>query len=127
MGSTGTTAGVTGLGQVAITAADLERSIAFYRDVLGLTLLFTVPDQHMAFLDGGGVRVYLQAHESEHESRPILYWRVEDLDAAHEAVVAAGAAVESPPHLVHRGETGELWMAFVTDPDGNPVGLMHER
>jgi catechol 2,3-dioxygenase-like lactoylglutathione lyase family enzyme len=121
------TAGITGLGQVAVTVTDLDRSVAFYRDVLGLALLFTVPGQRMAFLDGLGVRLYLDEAEGPHTSRPILYWRVDDLDAAHRAVAAAGAPVESPPHLVHRSDTGELWMAFVADPDGNLVGLMHER
>jgi catechol 2,3-dioxygenase-like lactoylglutathione lyase family enzyme len=122
-----TTARTAGLGQVALTVSDLDRSIAFYRDVLGLTLLFTVPDQQMAFLDGGNVRLYLSV-EGTHVSRPILYWRVDDLDAAHAAVAAAGVTVESPPHLVHRDEQGgELWMAFIVDPDGTMVGLMHER
>jgi catechol 2,3-dioxygenase-like lactoylglutathione lyase family enzyme len=119
--------GITGLGQVAITVTDIERSVAFYRDVLGLTLLFTVPDQRMAFLDGGGVRLYLAEAEGPHASHPVLYWRVDDLEAAHAAVAATGTPVESAPHLVHRGETGELWLAFVTDPDGHLVGLMHER
>jgi catechol 2,3-dioxygenase-like lactoylglutathione lyase family enzyme len=123
-----TSAAVTGIGQVAITVTDLDASVAFYRDVLGLAFLFAVPDQHMAFLDGGGVRLYLSAEaEAEVVSRPLLYWRVDDLDAAHAAVVAAGAEVRSDPHLVHRDAVHELWMSFVADPDGTLVGLMQER
>ena len=33
----------------------------------------------------------------------------------------------SPPHRAHRDEAGELWMAFVSDPNGNPVGLCEQR
>ena len=38
-----------------------------------------------------------------------------------------GAASLARPHVVHRDGDTELWMAFVSDPDGNPVGMMAER
>jgi catechol 2,3-dioxygenase-like lactoylglutathione lyase family enzyme len=44
------------LGQVHISVSDVERSVAWYRDVLGLTHLFTVPGQPMAFFASGDVR-----------------------------------------------------------------------
>jgi predicted enzyme related to lactoylglutathione lyase len=119
------------LGQVHITVTDVERSVAFYRDVVGLPFLFDVPAQKMAFLDlGGGVRLYLAQAESEDEpfrSRPLLYYTVPDLDAAWASVTGAGAPPISPPHLVHRAGATELWIAFVQDPDGVVVGLMTER
>jgi hypothetical protein len=31
------------------------------------------------------------------------------------------------PHVVHRDGGTELWMAFLTDPDGHHLGLMQER
>jgi len=37
-----------------LTVSDLERSIAFYRDVLGLELAHRVPERHCAFLWMGG-------------------------------------------------------------------------
>jgi predicted enzyme related to lactoylglutathione lyase len=116
------------VGQIHITVSDLERSVAFYRDVLGLEHLFTVPGQAMAFLDGGGVRLYLGAAEDESfRSRPLIYYRVDDLDGSWERVTGLGAEPVSPPHLVHRDGPTELWMAFVRDPDGIAVGLMTER
>lgn len=119
------------LGQVHITVSDVDRSVAFYRDVIGLPFLFDVPAQTMAFLDlGGGVRLYLAEPESPDErfrSRPLLYYTVPDLDAAWDSAVQAGAPAVSGPHVVHRAGGTELWMAFVQDPDGVVVGLMAER
>jgi predicted enzyme related to lactoylglutathione lyase len=116
------------VGQIHVTVTDVERSVAFYRDVLGLEHLFTVPGQPMAFLDGGGVRLYLGVTEDEgFRSRPLVYYRVDDLEEAWRGVTARGAEELSPPKLVHRDGGSELWMAFVRDPDGLPVGLMSER
>jgi predicted enzyme related to lactoylglutathione lyase len=119
------------LGQVHITVEDVERSVAFYREVVGLPFLFAVPAQKMAFLDlGGGIRLYLAEAESEDErfrSRPLLYYTVPDLDAAWTAATGAGAPAVSPPHVVHRAEGTELRVAFVQDPDGVVVGLMAQR
>jgi catechol 2,3-dioxygenase-like lactoylglutathione lyase family enzyme len=116
------------VGQIHITVTDLDRSVAFYRDVLGLEHLFTVPGRPMAFLDGGGVRLYLGTTEDESfRSRPLVYYRVDDLEKSWEGVTGRGAEPVSPPQLVHRDGSTELWMAFVRDPDGIPVGLMAER
>ncbi len=55
----------------------------------------------------------------------ILYFRVPDIHAAHEALSARGAAFVSAPHMIHRHEDGtEEWMAFFNDPDGRPLALM---
>jgi catechol 2,3-dioxygenase-like lactoylglutathione lyase family enzyme len=118
---------ITGIGQIHITVTDLDASVAFYRDVLGLTLLFVVPGQQMAFLDAGGVRLYLgHAESDQYRSRPLIYFRVDDLAATHAVVTARGASSLSEPHRVHRDERHELWMAAVSDPDGIPVVFMQE-
>ena len=115
------------LGQVHVSVTDLDRSVAFYRDVLGVPLQFVVPGQPMAFFASGDVRLYLGVPESpEFHSRCVLYFWVADLDAEVERL--RGLAVAPlEPHLVHRDGTNELWMAFLTDPDGHQIGLMQER
>ena len=119
---------IQGIGQLHISVSDLDESVRFYRDVLGLTHLFTVPGQPMAFFDAGGVRLYLGVPEDERfRSHPVVYYRVGDVDAALADVTRRGAAKISGAHLVNRDGDTELWMAFVADPDGTPVGLMEER
>src|SRR5256884_9790124 len=49
--------GIDGIGQISIIAHDLPRATTFYRDVLGLPLLFTAGN--MAFFGCGGVRLML--------------------------------------------------------------------
>ena len=116
------------VGQIHISVTNLERSVAFYRDVLGLEHLFTVPAQPMAFFKAGDVRLYLGVPEDERfRSRPVVYYRVEGLDATYAAVVERGAASLERPQKVHDDGSTSLHMAFVEDPDGNPVGLMEER
>ncbi len=117
------------VGQIHVSVADIDASVAFYRDVLGLPFLFDVPAQKMAFFDlGQGVRLYLAVPiEEGFRSRPLIYYRVEDLDSAYETVTGRGAQPMSPPHRVHSDGTTELWLAFVADPDGTPVGLMMEK
>jgi len=122
------TSGIQGIGQLHVSVSDLDESVRFYRDVLGLTHLFTVPGQPMAFFDAGGVRLYLGVPEDEQfRSRPVVYYRVTDVDAALAQVTGRGARRISGAHLVDRDGDTELWMAFVADPDGTPVGLMEER
>jgi predicted enzyme related to lactoylglutathione lyase len=116
------------IGQLHISVSDLDASVVFYRDVLGLPHLFTVPGQPMAFFDAGGVRLYLGKPESEaFRSRPVVYYRVVGVEATYQAVLDRGAPSLSAPQVVHRDGDQELWMAFVSDPDGTPIGLMEER
>ena len=119
---------ITGLGQVAVTVHDLDRAVAFYRDALGLGLLFTVPPK-LAFFACGGVRLMLSLPETPEFDHPssILYFTVADITAAAAALAARGVPMEAPPALVAKMPDHELWMAFMHDPDGNLLALMEEK
>jgi len=118
--------GITGIGQIAINARDLPRAMAFYRDILGLPLLFEAPQ--MAFFDCGGIRLMLGFASEPRFDHPgsILYYRVADIAAAHRALVARGVTFEQPPHRVARLASHDLWLAFFDDPEGNTLALMSE-
>ena len=119
---------VQSIGQIHVTVDDLPRAVAFYRDVLGLPLLFEVPAQSMAFFDCGGVRLYLGKAESpDFDSRPLLCLRVADIETAHGKLVERSVETLSPPHAVHRTETTELWLSFFKDSEGTALALMEER
>ena len=114
------------IGQIALNVKDLERAVDFYRDRLGMRFLFQVP--RMAFFECGGVRLLLGLPERPEFDHPasILYYRVEDIQAAHAALAAAGVAFEAPPHFVARLADHDLWIGFFRDSEGNPLALMSE-
>jgi predicted enzyme related to lactoylglutathione lyase len=118
---------ITGVSQIHVSVQDIDAAVAFYHEVLGLPLMFAVPEQQMAFLDAGDLRIYLgRAESEEYRSRPLIYFRVDDLHVYYQAVTARGATALAAPHVVHRDEVVELWVAFVADPEGTPIGLMQE-
>jgi catechol 2,3-dioxygenase-like lactoylglutathione lyase family enzyme len=122
------TFGLDAIGQIHISVKDVPAAVTFYRDVLGMKFLFEVPGQPMAFFDCGGVRLYLGRPEREEfRSNPILYYRVPDIEQAHEVLSERGVQFEGPPHIVHRADTHELWMAAFRDPEGNYLTLMTEK
>ena len=120
--------GLNQIGQIAIPVADLERAVTFYRDVLGMQFLFQAPPG-LAFFDCGGVRLMLDvpAKGQPNQYSSIIYYKVEDLPSAVEALKARGVSFEQEPELVAKMPDHELWMAFLKDPDGNLLALMWEK
>lgn len=113
------------LGQVAISVADLPRAVAFYRDVLGLPLLFEYPN--LAFFDQGGVRLMLSGPgDAGPQPESVLYYKVDDLPATWKTLLEKNAKPEEEPHLIARMPGHDLYMASVRDADGRLVGLMSE-
>lgn len=119
--------GISQIGQIAVIIHDLDRAVAFYRDVLGLRLLFQVPPK-MAFFDCGGVRLMLSLPEEADFDHPgsILYYKVSDIQGAWAALRAGGADLREEPHLLVKMPDHDLWMAFFRDTEGNTLALMSE-
>ena len=118
----------TGLLQIALTTRNVARLAAFYRDVVGLKPLFDAGPS-LSFLDAGGVRLMISAPSQPELDHPasILYYRVQDIDAAHAAMKSRGAREERAPGLTARMPDHELWTSFLRDPDGNLFSLMCEK
>lgn len=114
------------VGQIAITTKDVPAAVAFYRDRLGLEYLFEAGP--LAFLRCGDVRLMLTVPESAEFDHPssIVYFRVDDLDAAYAELSARGVPFDDEPHLIAELDDHDLWMAFFRDPDRNLHGLMCE-
>jgi len=120
------TLGITGLGQIAINAHDIERATAFYRDKLGLRLLFTAGK--LAFFDCGGIRLMLDVPEKPEFDHPssTLYFRVPDIHAAYRHMVDNAVVFEDQPHVIAKMPDHDLWMTFFRDSEHNLLALMSE-
>lgn len=113
------------IGQIALTTRDLAPAVEFYRDKLGVRFLFQAPN--MAFFDCGGVRLMLGPPEGTKDSfNSILYFKVDDIQAAAETLKARGVVFEREPQLVAKMPDHDLWLAFFRDPEGNVLALMCE-
>jgi methylmalonyl-CoA/ethylmalonyl-CoA epimerase len=120
-----TSFGLGRIGQIAVTVGDLERAVAFYRDTLGMRLLFQVPN--MAFFDCGGVRLMLGPPEKPGQIfSSVIYYKVDEIQQACDILSSRGAQFEAKPHLIAKMPDHDLWMAFLRDPDRNLLGLMCE-
>jgi len=114
------------IGQIAINVQNPQRATAFYRDTLGMTLLFSAGE--LSFFDCGGIRLMLTVPEAafRHPSS-ILYFKVDDLQGGYEGLRARGVRFEDQPHLIARMETHDLWMVFFRDSEDNLLALMSEQ
>ena len=112
--------------QVSIRISDIDRAVRFYRDTLGLKLLFQAPPQ-LAFFDCGGVRLMLSPPEPEFDHQgSVLYFAVDDIKAAHTALAAAGVKFRTPPHMIAKLPDREVWLTDFEDSEGNVLALMSE-
>jgi methylmalonyl-CoA/ethylmalonyl-CoA epimerase len=119
------TFGLSTIGQIAITVTDVPRAIAFYKDTLGIKLLFQMPT--MGFFDCGGVRLMISAGEKPGESyASVIYFKVPNIQEAWSELITRGITVEREPHMIAKMPDHELWMAFFRDPDRNLLALMSE-
>ena len=116
--------------QIAQHADDLDRAVVFYRDTLGLALIARFDPPGLAFFDLGNTRLLLEKGATS----VVLYFEVDDIEASHRSLAAAGVDFVAEPHRIHRDDDGlfgpaggEEWMAFFRDSEQNLVALVERR
>ncbi|GAC1625144.1 MAG: hypothetical protein NVS9B10_11810 [Nevskia sp.] len=116
------------IGQIAVTVRDLPRAEAFYRDVLGVQHLFSAGPR-LSFFDCGGVRLMLGLAEPGQPptASSILYFVVDDIEAAFARLQAQSVTIVEAPHRVAKMPDHDLWLGFFEDGEGNTMSLMMER
>lgn len=120
--------------------SDLDRSLAFYVDLLGFCILYDRPEDRFAYLDRNGAELMLEEYApgarmlarasfEQPYGRGINFQiRVEDTDALHAAVVAAGLPIFLPlEERWYRRAEHEIGTRqfIVEDPDGYLIRLQH--
>jgi catechol 2,3-dioxygenase-like lactoylglutathione lyase family enzyme len=145
---------ISGLNHTSFTVSSLERSIAFYRDVLGLELEATWERNapwiaEMTGLAGARLRLAaLRVPQTEHVLELIEYERprgehvrratndvgcahlglvVDDIDAEYERLRAAGVEFLSAPVTVTEPPGVGARAVYFRDPDGIPLELQERE
>ncbi len=123
---------ISGLFEAHLTVSDLERSVTFYRDVLGLELAHTVPSRHVAFFwigtPGGAMLGLWSIHSAPMSMRLHIAFRVTlpQVEASIDRLRAAGI---TPLSGFGREAISEpivlTWMpaasVYFDDPDGHSL------
>ena len=114
------------IGQIAINIKDSARATEFYRDKLGMKLLFSAGT--MSFFDCDGVRIMLTPPSDAEFDHPssLIYFKVADIQTQYAAMSAAGVKFRDKPHIVAPMPTYDLWMTHFYDSEGNSLALMCE-
>lgn len=114
------------IGQIGVPVKDVQRAIKFYKERLGLTLLFQTGT--MAFFDCNGIRLLLSLPEKEAyaHSSSVLYFQVDDIQQSYAQLKENGVSFIDEPHIVAKMGNTETWMTFFSDPEGNTHALMSE-
>ncbi len=142
------------LHHTGLTVSDLERSLRFYRDALGLEVVMQqekeggylaeitgYPGAHvrMAHLEApvGGHRIELFEYVTP-PGDPVprepcdvgvthVCLVVDDIHEAYRRAVDAGATAVSAPVLIDTGANAGAWGLYVRDPDGIMLELFQAR
>jgi catechol 2,3-dioxygenase-like lactoylglutathione lyase family enzyme len=107
-------------GRVLLRPVDMQRSLAFYRDVLGLAIAREFPGGTVFFIGSGFLELSGSADAPAGPAvapKMALWLQVRDLAAAHRELV--GHVVREP-----RQEPWGLHEMWITDPDGTRIVLV---
>jgi methylmalonyl-CoA/ethylmalonyl-CoA epimerase len=113
--------------QIAQRIENMDRAIAFYEDLLGQKVAARFDPPGLAFFMIEGTRLLLD------DSAPsgLLYLAVDDVEFSVAELRTRGVAIDTEPHVIFQHEDDKLgpagtdeWMAFITDSEGNTVGLV---
>ena len=106
---------------IMLGVRDLEKSVSFYRDRLGINVRQRIPG--FAFLDSGALTIVLSEPLAKNVS-PLagateVIFSVNDVRASYEALKNQGLDFSQEP----RNVSGPMWAANFRDPDGHLLTL----
>ena len=111
------------ISNIILSVTNLNRSVAFYKDNLGMKVISTIPGE-FAFLDGGGVTLALR--ERSEGIRPGLtevVFELPDVYTAYESSESRGLSFSTPPRVVTESDAKQLVAADFRDPDGHVLSI----
>lgn len=115
---------VTGVDFVALPTRDLEETVRFYGETLGLERSAYYPERGYAEFETGNLTLSIMSPEKmgmEHfTSRAPIALHVDDMEQARARLTDAGVEFQGDAF-----DTGVCLMSFFSDPNGNALMLHH--
>lgn len=110
------------LGRVILRVADMERSVGFWRDAVGLQSVFE--SETFTFLDAGGIQLVLNQVDSvPAPGLTEVVFESDDVAVEFGAMRGRGVPFEVELRPVTSDGERELLAAHFYDPDGNLASL----
>jgi catechol 2,3-dioxygenase-like lactoylglutathione lyase family enzyme len=118
---------LTGIAQIALASNDPPALVAFYRDSLGLPVLFEASG--MTFFQTGAARLMIGPRQPDQQigGDAVVYFEPRDWSAAEAKLEAAGIAFLHPAQVVQRAPGRELALRAFKDPEGHALALLGWR
>lgn len=117
--------GLKGVLQLAIAANNPAKLSSYYRETLGLSVLFETAG--MSFFGAGGVRLMIGPAHGAKPGDKILYFEPENFAAAETALETRGVKFQQAANVLQREAGRELALRPFEDPEGNMLALMGWR
>jgi catechol 2,3-dioxygenase-like lactoylglutathione lyase family enzyme len=114
-------------GRIILRVSDLQKSLAFYRDQVGLSVQSATPE--FAVLDGGGgVLVMLNQVSAAKPSSGLaalteIVLETPDIMATYERLKARGVAFKIAPRVVTTDGVRDMLACDFRDPDGHVLSI----
>ena len=115
-----------------LLSRDLDASMAFYRDTLGLEVARRDPDR-IVFRCGGGTQlVVTESTGGTADTQTQVAWRVADIRAAIAELRSRGVTIEEydapdPVTIDGVADMGHSWAAWFIDPSENVLAVVEPK
>jgi len=118
---------ISGIAQIALASADPPALVSFYRDTLGLPVLFETVG--MTFFQSGATRLMIGPQQPGQSigGDAVIYFEPLDWSAAEAKLEQAGIAFLHPAQVLQRAPGRELMLRPFRDPEGHYLAIMGWR
>jgi len=116
---------------VVLLSKDLAASRSFYADKLGLPIEDET-ESAITYTSGGGVLVVTASTVGTKDEQTQAAWKVKDLRAELNELATRGVSPEDYDTdeittIDGIADQGSVWVAWITDPDGNVLGIEQKK
>lgn len=121
------------IGHIHLHVSDLERAVAFYRDVMGFDLIMQMGSE-AAFLSAGGYHHHIGLNtwgtagmKPDGQRRPGLYHFALNYPTRADLARAVKRVAEAGPYIRGSADHHTHLAVYLNDPDGNGIELAWDR